>query len=60
MAGDEIMFRFDGLLTGRVTGVRRDGLKVTYLLTVALECEVPASEVVGRESDILGSSKTEE
>lgn len=59
-AGDEIVFRFDGLLTGRITRVRFRGRKVVYEMTVALECEVPASAVVGRESDILGSPEDEE
>jgi hypothetical protein len=60
MAGDVVLFQFAGLLTGRVNRVRFHGRKVTYQMTVAVECEVPASAVIGRESEVLGAQECEE
>lgn len=53
--GDEILFQYAGLLTGTVNSVSFKGSKVTYQMTVSVECEVPEGVVVGRESDILGN-----
>jgi hypothetical protein len=45
-AGDEVLFRFDGLLPGKVERVSFEGRKVRYQLTLTLECEVPDSLIV--------------
>lgn len=44
-AGDEIFFKFDGLLLGTVKRVQFNGRKVRYKLTLKLECEVPESQI---------------
>jgi hypothetical protein len=45
-AGDEVLFKYEGLLVGTVKCVRFSGGKVRYELTLSLECEVPESEVL--------------
>lgn len=48
MAGDEVLFTFEGLLVGKVKGVRFEGRTVRYEITLSAECEVPEACVVGR------------
>lgn len=47
MAGHEVLFKFEGLLVGRVERVRFEGRKVRYQITLAADCEVPEGCVVG-------------
>jgi len=44
-AGDEVFFKFEGLLLGTVKRVQFNGRKVRYEVTLALECEVPESQI---------------
>lgn len=55
--GDEVLFKFEGLLVGRVERVQFDGGKVRYELTLAAECEVPESLIVGRFDGKGGEGK---
>ena len=57
MAGDEVVFQHEGLLTGRVERVTFTGRKVRYQVFAVLTFDVPESAIVGRESDVLGESE---
>ncbi len=50
-AGDEVLFKFNGLLLGTVERVRFDGCKVRYQLTLNLECDVPEGQIVGTHDE---------
>ncbi len=47
-AGDEVLFKFEGLLVGCVERVQFEGRTVRYRITLAADCEVPEGLVVGR------------
>lgn len=49
MAGDEILFQFEGCVPGTVESVTFDRGRVRYRVRVSLVCEVPERLVVGHE-----------
>ncbi|HEY0171509.1 MAG TPA: hypothetical protein VGB98_10835 [Pyrinomonadaceae bacterium] len=54
-AGDEVLFKFEGLLVGTVQSVQFNGRRVRYQVTLDLECEVPEASVVsGGAQQICG------
>lgn len=50
-AGDEILFKFEGLLPARVESVTFKGRKVRYKVTASLEFEVPESLVLAEKGE---------
>lgn len=53
-AGDEVVFEYAGLLTGRVERVTLTACKVRYQVIATFTFDVPESAIVGLEKKIVG------
>lgn len=53
-AGDEVVFKYEGNLTGTVERVSFRGRSVSYTVTATYTFEVPDSLVVGAEREVYG------